>query len=103
MKRIDLLVFTLIIGLQLSCSKNNSSSNLYIPNAGDVTANATLSELQQGRELYINSCGRCHVLYSPDDFTPNYWKSIIPNMYPRTGMNSSQALLVTKYVCRGKQ
>jgi mono/diheme cytochrome c family protein len=103
MKRIDLSVIILVIGLFVSCSKSNTSSNLYIPNAGDVTANATLSELQQGRELYINNCGTCHVLYSPDDFTPNNWKSIIPNMYPRTVMNSSQALLVTKYVCRGKQ
>jgi len=40
-------------------------------------------------------------LYSPDDYTPIQWRSILPNMAPRTGMTSSEILLVTKYVTRG--
>jgi len=40
---------------------------------------------------------------SPDDYTPTSWKSIISTMAPRTGLNESQVILVTKYLCRGKQ
>jgi hypothetical protein len=103
MKRINRLVLILVLGLSGSCSKDSSSSNLYTPTSADVTANATLSELQQGRTLYLNNCGNCHNLYSPDDFSPAIWKSYISTMAPRTNMNTSQVSLVTKYVCRGKQ
>ena len=103
MKGINRIVLILVLGISGSCSKDSSTSNLYTPASADVTANATLSELQQGHTLYINNCGNCHNLYSPDDYTPASWKSIISTMAPRTGLNESQVILVTKYLCRGKQ
>jgi mono/diheme cytochrome c family protein len=103
MKRISWAILITVSGLFTSCSKNNgSTANLYVPTNADVTANATLVELQQGRTLYINNCGVCHSLYSPDDYSATQWKSIISGMAPRTDMNASQVNLVTKYVSRGK-
>ncbi len=85
-----------------SCSKSSTdSSSLYTPTSVDVTASATLVDLQQGRTLYINNCGRCHGLYSPDNFSSTQWKSIISSMAPNTGLSASDILLVTKYVTRG--
>lgn len=95
------LVFFLLIG---GCTKNNTdTSSLYLPTSSDVTLSTTLSELQQGRDLYINNCGRCHGLYSPDNYTPAQWKNILNSMVPKTGMGTAEILLVTKYVSRGKQ
>jgi len=92
-----------IILLVSSCSKNDQSlSDLYTPTSADVTANATLEELQKGRDLYLKNCGNCHSLYSPDDFSSSQWHSIIPNMAPYTSMTSSEVSLVTKYVTRGQ-
>ncbi len=85
-----------------SCTKI-PTSNIYTPVSSDATVNATLAELQEGRALYINNCGRCHSLYSPDDFSVSTWKTIIPVMAPRTGLDGSQVTLVTKYVTRGNQ
>lgn len=102
MKKFRLSVLIILLGFSVSCSKN-SSSNLYQPTSADVTATATLTDLQQGRSLYVNYCGQCHYLYSPDDYSPTAWKSILSSMAPRTGMNSSEVTLVTKYVTRGKQ
>ncbi len=86
------------------CSKSNTdTSSLYTPTSADITANATLQELQQGRTLYINNCGACHGLYSPDNFTPTQWVSYINIMAPNTSMSASEILLVTKYVTRGKE
>jgi hypothetical protein len=99
-----LLIFSVAFILILSgCSKSNpTGSSLYTPTSSDVTATASLSDLQTGRTLYINNCNACHGLYSPDDYTPAQWKSIISNMGPRTSMSPSDISLVTKYVSRGK-
>ena len=90
----------LLIG---SCTKNNvDTTALYIPTSADVTLTATLPELQQGRDLYVNNCGRCHGLYSPDNYTSSQWRSIINSMAPRTSLSTSEIQLVTKYVTKGK-
>ena len=109
MKR--LLYFGFLFGWGLffcnACSKdmgasNNSSGSMYIPTTSDVTSNATLAELQQGRTLYMNNCGTCHALYSPDNYSASSWSNILSNMVPRTGLSSVDATLVLKYVTRGK-
>jgi hypothetical protein len=95
-------VLILSAGFLCSCSKaGGGAGNLYTPTNADVTVNATLAELQQGRTLYINNCGKCHSLISPDDYTPTDWNSILASMAPKTSMNSSQVTLVKKYVTRG--
>ena len=94
------MIVVLIIIISFSCKKSSTGS-LYTPSSADATATATLEELQQGRDLYINNCARCHDLYSPDDYTASQWKNIMPGMAPNTRMNTSQVTLVTKYVTRG--
>ena len=98
------MIFSAVFLLFLSgCSKNNTSgSSLYTPTSSDITTTASLSDLQTGRTLYINNCNSCHGLYSPDDYTPSQWKSILSNMGPRTSMSATDISLVSKYVSRGK-
>ena len=107
MKRMNchyvLALSVILLVFIVSCSKSNSAgSSLYTPTSADVTSTATLTDLQQGRALYVNNCNNCHGLYSPDDYASTQWKSIISIMGPRTGMSASEILLVTKYVSRGK-
>jgi hypothetical protein len=100
MKRIKWLFPLLLLGVLLSCTKS-PASNLYVPASSDATASATLQQLQEGRTLYINNCGSCHSLYSPDDYSKGNWTSILSVMAPNTNMSTSQVTLVTKYVTRG--
>ena len=102
MRIIKWFLIVATLGLSWSCTKI-PANNLYTPVSGDATANATLAELQEGRTLYINNCGKCHSLYSPDDFSVSTWKAIIPVMAPNTTLDGSQVILVTKYVTRGNQ
>jgi mono/diheme cytochrome c family protein len=96
--------YLVILLLLISCTKTNLGvASLYVPTSADVTANATLQELQDGRNLYTQHCNACHELYSPDQFTVTQWKSIISTMGPKTNMTAAQITLVTKYVSRGKQ
>jgi len=86
------------------CKKDpGGSGSSYTPTTADVTATATLAELQQGRTLYLNNCNNCHALYMPEAYSPSQWKTVLGLMAPKTGMTSSQILLVTKYVSKGKQ
>ncbi len=99
---IAVIMFPALV-LAASCSKTGGgdTSTLYVPTTSDVTANATLQELQQGRALYIDNCNACHGLYNPDSNTPSQWRSILGNMTPRTNLTAGQAQLVTKYLTRG--
>jgi mono/diheme cytochrome c family protein len=96
--------FFLLVGLMITgCTKDTpNTSSLYVPTSEDVTANATLLELQQGRALYVDNCASCHSLYAPDDYNASQWQDIMASMTPETHLSAAEALLVKKYVSRGK-
>ena len=94
------LIAFLVIGCSKSLSTNTDS--LYVPSETDVTSTATLADLQAGRSLFIANCGKCHTLYSPDAFSVANWKTIVPNMAAKAGINSTQVAQIVKYVTRGK-
>ncbi|MCX6272368.1 MAG: hypothetical protein NTU44_14370 [Bacteroidetes bacterium] len=98
------MVMSIVLLLSvMSCKKDSTNTNsLYTPTLADTTATATLAELQQGRQLYIDNCGKCHTLYNPDSYSATQWKAFISNMAPKTNLTSSEITLVSKYVCRGK-
>jgi cytochrome c5 len=87
------------------CKKDSTvnSDFLYFPTITDVTPNATLQELQDGRDLYISYCNRCHGLYLPESKTPAQWKNVMSSMGPKTGLSAADQLLITKYLCKGRQ
>jgi mono/diheme cytochrome c family protein len=103
MKKILSLILLSASLLVVSCSKiSGTSGGPYVPTATDVTANATLSDLQQGRTLFVNNCQACHNLPNPDDYSKSGWSTILSAMAPRTALSSSQVTLVYKYVTRGQ-
>ena len=98
-----LISIAVVILLSNGCAKNNVNYDfLYTPTGLDTTATATLVQLQQGRKLFINSCGNCHSIPSPDSYTVADWNSILANMVRRTSLSNAEAILVKKYVSRGK-
>jgi cytochrome c553 len=81
----------------VGCSKSIVTTNadsFYTPTAADATATVTLADLQAGRALYINSCGRCHNLYP----ITNVSSSVIPGMASKAGLSATQTSQVTKYI-----
>jgi hypothetical protein len=102
-KKINPLLYGIVLFLMIfGCKKSSpDTGSLYVPTSMDVTTKATLQELQDGRALYINNCGSCHQLYSPDNYSAAQWKSILSSMVPRTNLSSSNEILVDKYLSRG--
>ena len=106
MKRLNLIgLFGVVIILFVSSCKKDiitATDSLYVPTATDVTTTATLTDLQNGRTLYLNRCGSCHNLYSPDSYSSSNWSSILASMATKAGLSSTEKSLVLKYVTRGK-
>jgi hypothetical protein len=97
------LFFAVVLALVLAGCTKDTAASLYVPSASDVTTKATLADLQQGRTLYINDCGRCHGLYQPESYSPSQWKSLLPGMTSKTSLTAAEIVLVTKYVTKGQQ
>lgn len=103
MKKGIFFVMVTMSAMVISCKKTTEdTSNLYIPTPSDVTSAATFDELNQGRSLYIDNCGKCHGLYDPDSFNSSQWKSIMNQMGPKTRLTTAEISLVSKYVSHGK-
>lgn len=100
-------VYLLVCGALISaCSTNDpiedEFKDLYVPTVNDTTATASLTDLTEGRSLYIQNCNACHQLYSPDRYSASAWKPVIQQMAPKTRLTTTEVELVTKYLCKGK-
>lgn len=76
---------------------------LYIPTADQAAeAGITLEELQRGRQLYIDNCGSCHMLYLPKQFTAEHWKNEIDSMRTRVSITEREKQLIVDYLLSGR-
>ena len=87
------IVVLLLVLLIISCG-----TNLYIPTVDNVTAGATLDELAEGRKLYVEKCGSCHLLYNPNSYEREQWKIEVDEMQERTKIDDHKKELILKYL-----
>jgi cytochrome c5 len=80
----------------LSCT-----SALYIPTASQQTESASLSQLQEGRILYVQKCGSCHTLVLPDKHTKNEWQHFLNEMQQKASINNTEKEQILRYLSRG--
>ena len=88
--------------LLMACPLGPSATDAYVPVASDATTTASLTELQQGRDLFVNNCAACHALPLTDNYSSTQWPSILNQMAPKAALSADQTTLVKKYVTRGK-
>lgn len=68
-----------------------------VPTAADASRGSahfpdlTLSELSQGRRLYVSRCGSCHTLKRPAELTPERWQEEVTDMRAKNGVHLSEA------------
>jgi len=74
-----------------------SGSAIPQPTAADASRGSahfpdvTLSELSQGRTLYVSRCGSCHVLKRPVELSPEQWQGEVSDMRAKNGVKLSDA------------
>jgi len=90
------VLIALLIVVSVACT----TTKLYTPAEANVNKveTASLSQLQQGHELYASNCGKCHKLPKIDNRTNESWKKVIGFMAPKAKLNTDQADLIYKYI-----
>ena len=79
MQKNTLLLFTILL---TGCF----SAKLITPSQNDVERvqvkfpNYTLSDLNHGKALFEQNCGKCHGLKNPASRSEEQWKQIVPRM-----------------------
>jgi cytochrome c5 len=86
--------------LVISCStKKDPVANAAKPEVPETAAVATLSpELSTGKNLYENSCARCHKLYDPKKYTQEEWKPILVRMQKKANVDDVNMASITNYI-----
>ena len=55
-------------------------------------------DMEKGKIVFTNRCGRCHDLPKPEQFTAQRWDGILSYMIPRARLNDEQGIHVTVYL-----
>jgi len=90
----------------LACLAACGSSPFPQPTAADQARGSThfpdltLSELSQGRTLYVSRCGSCHVLKRPVELAPEQWQVEVTEMRNKNGvkLSDSEAQAIIRYL-----
>ncbi len=77
-----------------------TTTKVYVPANENVNKRepASLVELQQGHDIFVKSCGKCHKLKKPDSRTAQEWTKVLVKMGPKAKLSKEQTALVYKYV-----
>lgn len=52
----------------------------------------------QGKDLYENRCGKCHILFAPSKFTAERWPAIVKSMQNKARISDEQKEMIIAYV-----
>ena len=85
MKKLSVIGLIVLIGC--------STSKLASPNQSDVDRVAekypdySLADLNQGKTLFQQNCGKCHGLKDPKEYNEDQWNKIVPPMVKKVNKN----------------
>ncbi len=82
------------------CAKMHSKAPVTTLN-DEVTAiksKYSTAQINKGKDIYNNSCGKCHDLKKPEEFTFKQWKHILPEMCEKSKLSADETALVKAWV-----
>jgi mono/diheme cytochrome c family protein len=90
----------------LACLTACASAAVPQPTAADANRGSahfpdlTLSELTQGRTLYVSRCGSCHTLKRPSELPAAQWQVEVAEMRNKNGvkLSDAEAQAITRYL-----
>ena len=94
-KSLYIIILLIII---ISCSPA-----LYLPTEEMAEKSGIpLESLKQGRQLYVDHCGSCHMLYLPNQFGAAKWKKEMEAMRLKITFSEQEKQLMLGYLLAGK-
>lgn len=95
-----ILILTAVTLFIVSCGTQKTASAAPAAPAVTETVKATelTPELAEGKNLYENSCAKCHKLYEPKKFSQEDWKPILTRMQKKAHLDDTQIASVSNYI-----
>jgi len=62
------------------------------------TEELSAPDLQTGKQIFTNRCGRCHGLPDPVQYTEKRWETIMVLMAPKAKLSKQEQVHVTAWV-----
>jgi cytochrome c5 len=96
-----ILSLTAAVLLLVSCATQKSASVATtepVPVVETTKAVALTPELAAGKNLYDNSCAKCHKLYEAKKFTQEEWKPILTRMQKKAKLDDTQMASISNYI-----
>lgn len=95
-KILSLTAATLLL---VSCSTKKTIANTDTESPVKTVKTAELTpELTEGKNLYENSCARCHKLYEPKKYSQEEWKPILVRMQKKAKVDDIQIASIANYI-----
>lgn len=96
-----ILILAAVVLLVVSCGTQKTASVATtepVPVYETTKAVALTPELAEGKNLYENSCARCHKLYEANKFTQEEWKPILTRMQKKAKLDDAQMVSISNYI-----
>ncbi|MDA6069618.1 c-type cytochrome [Flavobacterium sp. AC] len=94
-----ILILTAAVLLLVSCgTQKNASTASTVPVTETAKTVVLTPELEEGKNLYENSCARCHKLYDAKKFTEQEWKPILARMQKKAKLDDTQMASISNYI-----
>ncbi len=85
-------------GLVSAIALASCAPALYKPRPEHASGNAKYEDLVKGRSLYVNSCGSCHTLHLPEQYTEKVWIENLDEMQERAKITDQEKTLILTYL-----
>jgi hypothetical protein len=63
-----------------------------------IRVHVDIAQLNQGRELLLHNCGKCHDVPVPGQRDAKDWPAQVALMAPKAGIDASQRSLIEQYL-----
>ncbi|RYE25432.1 MAG: hypothetical protein EOP51_04110 [Sphingobacteriales bacterium] len=100
MKKLYLL-FALVSSVALVQCSPKRAANKEMSEAekvADVNKNFTPAQMEEGKTLWQDKCGKCHKLPQPEAYTVSKMDRVLPRMINRSKLTDEQGAMVRAYL-----
>jgi mono/diheme cytochrome c family protein len=87
------------ISIVVSCAKKSTPSST-TPTESSVVSKTVVNEndIAAGHQIFDQNCGKCHRIFTPQEFKEKRWVRIIDEMAPKARLNDNEKQKVLAYV-----
>ena len=95
-----LFLATATAALLVACARTQlpSATPVDAQRASVKWPGTTVSQLNEGRQLYLSKCSSCHQPVQPGSIAPSDWPQHVDEMKTRSKLDKHEAVLIERYL-----